>query len=182
MGRLDVETTGLLLLTDDGKFAHRITSPKQLKTKVYHVTCKHPVEEQQIAAFLRGVTLKDEPVTSPFFFFLSFFPALTIPSCPRPPPSFHRCMLALSHRAQFAPQPEPGTPGTATRRRGHQGARMRQNIYIRVYTHINVYANMYVLVDTLEGTRARIQICDNTHQGVQMRAVKAELLPASPVT
>ena len=57
--------------------------------------CKHPVEEQQIAAFLRGVTLKDEPVTSPFFFFLSFFPALTIPSCPRPPPSFHRCMLAL---------------------------------------------------------------------------------------
>ena len=46
MGRLDVDTTGLLLLTDDGKFAHTITSPKHLKSKVYHVTCKHALEDR----------------------------------------------------------------------------------------------------------------------------------------
>jgi pseudouridine synthase len=46
VGRLDVDTTGLLLLTDDGKFAHTITSPKHLKSKVYHVTCKHPLEDR----------------------------------------------------------------------------------------------------------------------------------------
>lgn len=46
MGRLDVDTTGLLLLTDDGKFSHHVMSPKRLKTKVYHVTCKHLLEDQ----------------------------------------------------------------------------------------------------------------------------------------
>lgn len=46
VGRLDVDTTGLLLLTDDGKFAHTITSPKHLKSKVYHVTCKHALEDR----------------------------------------------------------------------------------------------------------------------------------------
>ena len=62
VGRLDVDTTGLLLLTDDGKFSHHITSPKRNKPKIYHVTTKHPLSEGDTARILQGVMLKDEPV------------------------------------------------------------------------------------------------------------------------
>ncbi len=42
VGRLDQDTTGLLLLTDDGPLLHKLTSPKHHVPKVYEVTCKHP--------------------------------------------------------------------------------------------------------------------------------------------
>lgn len=61
VGRLDEDTTGLLLLTDDGQFIHQIISPKRKVTKVYAVTTKHPVDEAQLAALRRGVQLNDEP-------------------------------------------------------------------------------------------------------------------------
>lgn len=60
IGRLDEDTTGLILISDDGQFIHRMSSPKHKVPKVYEVTCKHPVDEQQIAHILKGVQLVDE--------------------------------------------------------------------------------------------------------------------------
>ena len=61
VGRLDQDTTGLLLLTDDGKFIHRMSSPRHHVPKVYEVTVKHPLTEVQIAKLLAGVVLDDDP-------------------------------------------------------------------------------------------------------------------------
>lgn len=63
IGRLDEDTTGLILLSDDGQFIHRISSPKHHVPKVYEVTCKHPVSAKQIATLLAGVKLIDEDET-----------------------------------------------------------------------------------------------------------------------
>jgi 16S rRNA pseudouridine516 synthase len=62
VGRLDEDTTGLLLLTDDGSLIHRWTSPKHHVPKVYEIGCKHPVTGDQVQQLLRGVTLIDDPV------------------------------------------------------------------------------------------------------------------------
>lgn len=61
IGRLDQDTTGLLLLTDDGQFIHRMGSPKHHVPKVYEVTTKHPVDESQVGRLLAGVVLDDDP-------------------------------------------------------------------------------------------------------------------------
>jgi 16S rRNA pseudouridine516 synthase len=61
VGRLDEDTTGLLLMTDDGQFIHTYSSPKKKIPKVYEVSAKHPVDDEQIAALLAGVQLNDEP-------------------------------------------------------------------------------------------------------------------------
>ena len=61
VGRLDEDTTGLLLFTDDGALIHRLTSPKHHVPKVYEVGCKHPVHDQQIQRLLDGVVLDDDP-------------------------------------------------------------------------------------------------------------------------
>ena len=61
VGRLDQDTTGLLLLTDDGKFIHRMSSPKHHVPKVYEVTVKHPLDERQVSKLLSGVVLDDDP-------------------------------------------------------------------------------------------------------------------------
>lgn len=61
VGRLDEDTTGLLLLSDDGQFIHRLSSPRHKVPKVYQVTAKHPVDAGQIDALLNGVVLRDEP-------------------------------------------------------------------------------------------------------------------------
>ena len=61
VGRLDQDTTGLLLLSDDGQFIHRMSSPKKHVPKVYQVTTKHPVDEEQISRLLAGVVLDDDP-------------------------------------------------------------------------------------------------------------------------
>jgi 16S rRNA pseudouridine516 synthase len=61
IGRLDEDTTGLLLLTDDGSLIHRLTSPKHHVPKVYEVTLKHAVDDTQIAALRSGVVLDDDP-------------------------------------------------------------------------------------------------------------------------
>lgn len=61
VGRLDQDTTGLLLLTDDGKFIHRMSSPRHHVPKVYEVTVKHPLDERQVKKLLEGVVLEDDP-------------------------------------------------------------------------------------------------------------------------
>ena len=61
VGRLDQDTTGLLLLTDDGKFIHRMSSPRHHVPKVYEVTVKHPLDEAQVEKLLAGVVLDDDP-------------------------------------------------------------------------------------------------------------------------
>lgn len=60
IGRLDEDTTGLILISDDGQFIHRMSSPKHKVPKVYEVTCKHPVSDEQIEHILKGVQLVDE--------------------------------------------------------------------------------------------------------------------------
>ena len=61
VGRLDQDTTGLLLLSDDGQFIHRMSSPKKHVPKVYQVTAKHAVNAAQIERLLAGVVLDDDP-------------------------------------------------------------------------------------------------------------------------
>lgn len=61
VGRLDQDTTGLLLLTDDGKFIHRMSSPRHHVPKVYEVAVKHPLDAKQVQKLLDGVVLDDDP-------------------------------------------------------------------------------------------------------------------------
>ena len=60
VGRLDADTTGLLLLTDDGALLHRLTHPKRHVGKRYRVACKHPVSESIVQRLEQGVLLVDE--------------------------------------------------------------------------------------------------------------------------
>ncbi len=61
VGRLDHDTTGLLLLSDDGAFIHAQSSPKRHVPKVYHAQTAEPVSDVLIAALQAGVRLHDEP-------------------------------------------------------------------------------------------------------------------------
>ncbi|MBL8338550.1 MAG: pseudouridine synthase [Rhodoferax sp.] len=61
VGRLDQDTTGLLLLTDDGQFIHRMSSPRHHVPKVYEVRLRHPLQEAQVRRLLDGVVLEDDP-------------------------------------------------------------------------------------------------------------------------
>ncbi len=61
VGRLDQDTTGLLLLTDDGAFIHRMSSPRHHVPKVYEVGTRHPVDARQVQRLLEGVVLDDDP-------------------------------------------------------------------------------------------------------------------------
>jgi 16S rRNA pseudouridine516 synthase len=62
VGRLDQDTTGLLLLSDDGKFIHRMTSPRHHVPKVYQVQVKHALDDRQLERLRDGVVLDDDPV------------------------------------------------------------------------------------------------------------------------
>ena len=58
-GRLDRDTTGLMLITDDGEFAHNILSPKKHVKKTYNVTIDIPMTEEMVSGFKEGVNLID---------------------------------------------------------------------------------------------------------------------------
>lgn len=58
-GRLDGDTRGFVLITDDGDFAHRILSPKNHILKTYHATLEKPVTDDDIVKFREGIELKD---------------------------------------------------------------------------------------------------------------------------
>lgn len=59
-GRLDIDTTGLVLMTDDGQWSHRITSPKHHCEKTYLVTLEHPLSADTAQQFESGVQLHNE--------------------------------------------------------------------------------------------------------------------------
>ena len=58
-GRLDKDTTGLMLITDDGEFAHNILSPKKHIKKIYEVTIDIDMKKEMIEGFKKGVLLND---------------------------------------------------------------------------------------------------------------------------
>ena len=60
VGRLDQDTTGLLLLTDDGQFLQALTHPKKHVAKVYQMYTADPVTAEQVAQLERGVELRNE--------------------------------------------------------------------------------------------------------------------------
>lgn len=59
-GRLDMDTTGLVLLTDDGQWSHRVTSPRHHCEKTYLVTLDQPLADDTAAQFTAGVQLHGE--------------------------------------------------------------------------------------------------------------------------
>jgi len=61
VGRLDHDTTGMLLMSDDGPFIHAQSSPKRHVPKVYQATTAEPVTDELVAHLLAGVQLHDEP-------------------------------------------------------------------------------------------------------------------------
>jgi 16S rRNA pseudouridine516 synthase len=65
-GRLDIDTTGLVLLTDDGQWNHRLTAPSHKCNKCYLVTTAEPIGQDYTALFLQGILLKsEEKITLP---------------------------------------------------------------------------------------------------------------------
>ncbi|MGM0564676.1 MAG: 16S rRNA pseudouridine(516) synthase [Pseudomonadota bacterium] len=64
VGRLDLDTTGLLLITDDGQWSQRIRSPRHKVPKVYRVTTAQPIAAETAEHFQRGVYLKTEDHTT----------------------------------------------------------------------------------------------------------------------
>ncbi|WP_086932232.1 pseudouridine synthase [Agarilytica rhodophyticola] len=59
-GRLDIDTTGLVLITNDGKWNHTITSPNHACKKTYHVSLKNPLAPQVPEMFAKGIHLEGE--------------------------------------------------------------------------------------------------------------------------
>ena len=60
VGRLDADTTGLLILTDDGQLQHRLTHPRRHVPKRYRVVCRHDVTQDLVQKLASGVLLVDE--------------------------------------------------------------------------------------------------------------------------
>jgi 16S rRNA pseudouridine516 synthase len=63
-GRLDIDTTGLVLISDDGEWSHRITSPKHKCEKSYLVTLAEPLDESLVEQFSAGIELNGEKAKS----------------------------------------------------------------------------------------------------------------------
>ncbi len=61
VGRLDQDTTGMLLLSDDGQFIHRMSSPKHHVPKLYELSTEDAMDEQVVHKLLQGVVLNDDP-------------------------------------------------------------------------------------------------------------------------
>ena len=64
-GRLDADTSGLLILTNDGPLAHHITHPSSEVEKEYRLTLKNPAPNPALAALAAGPTLEDGPMRPP---------------------------------------------------------------------------------------------------------------------
>lgn len=65
VGRLDIDTEGLLLITNDGELAHRLLSPKHHVDKQYYAVVKGQLPEDAMQRFEQGITLDDGTVTMP---------------------------------------------------------------------------------------------------------------------
>ncbi len=64
VGRLDRNTTGVLIITNDGELAHRLMHPRYEVSKIYYVRTQKPVKPHQIDALRRGVELEDGPAAA----------------------------------------------------------------------------------------------------------------------
>lgn len=64
-GRLDKDTVGLVLLTDDGDFAHRMLSPRSGIEKCYHARIDRPLTQEHIRVFAQGTSLEDGTLCLP---------------------------------------------------------------------------------------------------------------------
>lgn len=64
-GRLDIDTTGLLILTNNGQLAHRLLSPKYHVDKTYFFTCSPPVSREQADRLEEGVDIGEKAFTKP---------------------------------------------------------------------------------------------------------------------
>ena len=62
VGRLDRNTTGVLLLTNDGDLASKLTHPKFIKKKIYHVWCDKDISEDDMQRIADGIELEDGPI------------------------------------------------------------------------------------------------------------------------
>lgn len=62
VGRLDRDTTGLLLFTNDGDLAKKLTHPRYEAKKIYHVETNKPVTKEHLELLLRGIELEDGPI------------------------------------------------------------------------------------------------------------------------
>ena len=62
VGRLDRNTTGVLLLTNDGDLASKLTHPKYVKKKIYHVWCDKDIAEEDMQRITDGIELEDGPI------------------------------------------------------------------------------------------------------------------------
>ena len=62
VGRLDRNTTGVLLLTNDGDLASKLTHPKYVKKKIYHVWCDRDIAEDDMQKIADGIELEDGPI------------------------------------------------------------------------------------------------------------------------
>ncbi len=65
VGRLDLDTTGLLLITNDGKLAHALLSPKKHVKKLYEARVKGRVTQEDVLKFESGVDIGDDTLTKP---------------------------------------------------------------------------------------------------------------------
>jgi len=65
VGRLDADTTGLLLLTNDGRFAHRVAHPSSEIEKEYELTLGYPVPDDRLAVLASGPELEDGKMLPP---------------------------------------------------------------------------------------------------------------------
>lgn len=65
MGRLDKDTEGLLILTNDGELTHRLLSPKRHVDKTYQVTVSHALSEEDFRRLEQGVDIGEERLTLP---------------------------------------------------------------------------------------------------------------------
>ena len=59
-GRLDKDTTGFVLITDDGEFAHDILSPKKHISKTYHALVNGTITDEMVEGFVKGVTIGED--------------------------------------------------------------------------------------------------------------------------
>jgi len=65
VGRLDIDTEGLILLTDDGEWSHSLMSPKKHVSKVYFARVEGKVTQEHVGLFSAGMTFKDGTVIKP---------------------------------------------------------------------------------------------------------------------
>ena len=64
VGRLDIDTTGFLILTNDGKFSYNVTNPKKKVNKKYYVVLKDEITEKQIESLENGIYFEKEDFTT----------------------------------------------------------------------------------------------------------------------